>query len=337
VYKRTPTETRVEMTRIGTVVVVVVVLVVLGTLSLPVVAVGTAASVAPTEAAGWEQAEPTADPGANETETAPGTRLAGAVGVQGAEIGGEIESRSLDHQLNRSASDDSKATVLARQTNQSRSRLAALRAELTRLDAAHENGTVSEREYRVRTAQLSAQVVAVQRVTGRASTTAAELPDGALRRGGMNVTALRSLRVAAGSLTGPERAAVARSVAGPAVGSGFGPDRAANRSQGAPAGSVADAPGRSGDGGAGDPPSGPPDQANGSSRDDGREAPANSPPDQAESGNATDDGQSAGGGQPNGSGDERGRDDAGNGQGSDGNGADGRDDAPGRSGEARGG
>ncbi|WP_318569363.1 hypothetical protein [Salinigranum marinum] len=325
------------MTRIGTVVVIVVALVVLGALSFPVVAVGSAASVAPTEATGWEQTEPTDDPSENGTETAPGTRLAGAVGVQGAELGGEVESRSLGHQLNRSASADSKAAVLARQANQSRSRLAALRTELTRLDAAYENGTVSEREYRVRTAQLSAQVVTVQRVTGRASTTAAELPDGALGRNGVNVTELRSLRSAAGALTGPERAAVARSVAGPAVGSGFGPDRAANRSRGAPAGPAADAPGRSGDGGAGDSPGGPPDQANRSSRDDGQGAPANGPPDQAGSENATDDGGPVGEGQPNGSGDERGRDDAGNEQGSDGNGADGRDDAPGRSGEARGG
>jgi hypothetical protein len=324
------------MTRIGTVVAVVV-LVVLGTLSFPVVAVGSAGSAAPTAATGWEQAEPTAGQSGNGTDTAPGTRLAGAVGVHGAELGGEIESRSLDHQLNRSASTDSKAAVLARQTNQSRSRLATLRSELTRLDAAYENGTVSEHEYRVRTAQLSAQAVSVQRVTGRASATAAELPDGALERNGVNVTELRSLRSAAGALTGPERAAVARSVAGPAVGSGLGPDRAENRSQGAPADPAADAPGRSGDGGAGDSPGGPPDRANGSSRDDGQGAPANGPPDQAGSGNATDDGGQAGEGQPNGSGDERGRDGAGNGQGSDGNGADGRNDAPGRSDEGRGG
>ena len=325
------------MTRIGTAVVVVVTLVVVGVLSFPVVAVGTEASVASTDAAAWEQAEPPTGPNGNGTEAAPGTRLAGAVGVQGAELGGEIESRSLDHQLNRSASADSKATVFARQTNQSRNRLAALRAELTRLDTAYKNGTVNEREYRVRTAQLSAQAVAVQRVTDRSSNAAAELPDAALERNGVNVTALRSLRAAAGALTGPERAAVARSVAGPAVGSGFGPDRAANRSQGAPADPAVDAPGRGGDGGADDPPGSPPDQANGSSRTDGQAGSADGPPDRAGSGNETDDGQSAGGGQPNGSDDGRGGDGAGNGQGSNGNGADGRDDAPGRSGDARGG
>lgn len=159
------------------------------------------------------------------TDAAPGTRLAGSVGVQGAELGGELESRSLDHRLNQSPSNDSKAAVIAQQANRSQERAAALEAQLEELEAARANGSISEQEYRVRAAQLSARASALARVAAQTSARADALPAETLRRNGVNVTALRALRTNAGELAGPEVAAVARGLAGPSAGRGFGPDR----------------------------------------------------------------------------------------------------------------
>lgn len=232
------------MRRIGT--VLVVVLAVAGGV-LPVVGVQAAAPTPSVEGGStWGQ---TVTAGAeNSSETAPGTRLAGSVGVQGAELGGELEERSFEHQVNRSNSNASKAQVVARQANQSQSRLAALRTQLRELEAAREDGRLSETEYRVRAAQLSARVTALERVTNRTTETARTLPAETLRQNGVNVTALETLRTEAGRLTGPEVAAIARSVAGPGAGRGNGPGTAANASSGnsdSP-GPPEDAPGRSG-------------------------------------------------------------------------------------------
>lgn len=209
--------------------VLVVVLAVAGGV-LPVVGVQAAAPTPGTESGStWGQTV-TAD-AENSSETAPGTRLAGSVGAQGAELGGELETRSFEHQVNRSNSNASKAQVVARQANQSQSRLVTLRTQLRELEAAREDGRISEAEYRVRAAQLSARVTALERVTNRTTETARALPAETLRRNGVNVTALETLRAEAGRLTGPEVAAIARSIAGPGAARGD-ENRAKNASSG---------------------------------------------------------------------------------------------------------
>lgn len=259
------------MRRIGT--VIVVVLTVLAGIALP--AVGLEAAAVDGSAV-WGQTE-TADGAENETaEAAPGTKLAGSVGVQGAELGGELESRSLAHRLNRSTSNDTKAAVIAQQVNQSRDRLAALEAERDRLKEARENGSITAQEYRVRAAQLSARAAALERVTNQTAESASELPNETLERNGVNVTAIRTLRTEASELTGPEVAAIARTIAGPRVGSGFGPN-AANESRSGPPGDGpggADERGRSGDGsGSGDGRSaGGQNERGGEQADDGRDS-----------------------------------------------------------------
>ena len=235
------------MRRIGT--VLVVVLTVVAGVAVPVVGVQAATSTTGIGGgAVWAQTE-TADVG-NETaaEPAPGTRLAGSVGVQGAELGGELESRSFEHQLRRSNSDASKAQVVAHQAEQSQARLDALRTDLQELEATRENGTVSETAYRVRTAQLSARAAALQRLSKSTSETAGTLPAAALQRHGVNLTELEAVRSGADRLTGPERAAIARSVAGPGAARANGFGQAGNASQEGPAraGPPADAPGRNG-------------------------------------------------------------------------------------------
>lgn len=291
------------MKRTGTVALLVAVVVLAGT-PLPTAGAETGAldsSVA------WAQTGTTAAPGPSDgppngsSASAPGTRLAGAVGVQGAELGGELDTRSLAHQLNRSDTAGSRAAVIARQATRSQSRLTTLRAASERLAAARANGTVSEAEYRVRAAQLSAQVVAVQRVTARSSTVARELPDEALRRNGVNVTTLQSLQRDASDLVGPGMSAAAREVAGPRVGSGFGPNRDGDWDRGPPSDSERTPPDRARGGGPDTgqrPVDGPENDtaANGGER----RSPNDNPDDAGDSppaGNATDGGA---GSQPNG-------------------------------------
>lgn len=167
---------------------------------------------------------------ANGTGTSPGARLGGVVAAQGVAVGTEIESRALRHQLNQSKSNGSRAAVLARQVNQSRSRLDALRADRKRLEAGRENGTVSESEYRIRATRLSARISAVRRLNAQTSDVAAGLPRESLRRNGVNVTALRSVPSMATDVEGPQIAAIAREIAGPQEGLGP-PERNGRRGQ----------------------------------------------------------------------------------------------------------
>jgi hypothetical protein len=291
------------MRRTGTVVLLVAVVVLAGT-PLPAAGATTAALDAPTA---WDQTGTTTAPGPSNgsSASAPGTRLAGAVGVQGAELGGELEARSLTHQLNRSETADSRAAVISQQAAQSRSRLTTLRAASERLEAARANGTVSEAEYRVRAAQLSAQTVAVRRVTERSATAAQELPDEALRRNGVNVTTLQSLQRDAGELVGPAMSAAAREVAGPRVGSGFGPNRAGGRERGPPSDPGGTPPDRARDGGPDTGQRPVDDPGNDTAASGGGQSPNDDPGNSGnsgnagnpQSGNATDEGA---GSQPNG-------------------------------------
>lgn len=224
-------------------IVLVVVFTVLAGVALPVI--GAQAAVSTTSLDGEPTRGQTTTPDGPENETAeeaPGTRLAGSVGVQAAELGGELETRSLDQQLNRSDSNASKARVIARQATRSQARLTALRTERRQLEMARENGSISENEYRVRAAHLSARAVAIERVSNRTTQSASRLPPETLRQNGVNVTSLETLRSGADRLTGPEISAIARSLAGPGATRGTGLDRAANASGG---GAGSNSPGQS--------------------------------------------------------------------------------------------
>ena len=84
---------------------------------------------------------------ANASENAsipPGSQLTGIVGVQKAEIEGEVATRSFDVALNRSGDNASKqAAVVARQVTDLESRLADLRERKAELDRARANDTIT--------------------------------------------------------------------------------------------------------------------------------------------------------------------------------------------------
>lgn len=158
----------------------------------------------------------------NETNdtAAPGERLAGVVGVQGAEVDGELDERSFRVGLNRSAAGasavvDERLPALEQRVEEIEQRRAAL-------DAARENGSITEGEYRARMATLVAESRNVQRMAN-ISTDAVAAEPGALDQ--ERNERIQALRERAGNATGPETAELARSIVGGDVGRGLGDDR----------------------------------------------------------------------------------------------------------------
>lgn len=181
-------------------------------------ATGTTTTTAPTE-------NGTADE--NDTETvAAGARLSGAIGVQEAEIDGEVESRTFGIKVAKANTDDAKAQVVGEQLNTSEARLTELQERLESLEDARENGSIDHGQYAARAAKLQTEVNTVRRMGTETATVSETLPRETLEANGVNVTAIETLRQNAANLTGPEVAAVAKTIAGPGAGQGQPPDRA---------------------------------------------------------------------------------------------------------------
>jgi len=207
--------------------------------------------------------------------TAPGEAFAGAVGVQQADLSGEVDARAFGLRLSNATTNESKAAVLAAEYESLSERQTALERRRAELMAARENGTISEGRYRAEMAQLHARSRAVQRLANRSADTVERLPAAALTAKGVDAAAVRQLRSNAANLTGPETAAIARGIAGrsagerggpPGLGAGErsgpdrgGPDRSGNTTGGGPdrgGNATEGGPGR----GNGAPGSGPPGQ-----------------------------------------------------------------------------
>jgi hypothetical protein len=210
-------------------------------------------------------------------ETSPGAQLTGVVGVQKAEIDGEVRSRSFEISLNRSDDNDSKAAVIAGQVTDLESGLEELRDRKNELDRAHENDTITGGEYRARIAEVATRISTVRRLVNQTANASRGIPAEKLEEKGVNASEIRKLGNDARNLSGPEVAAIARGIAGPGVGRGLGqgpPGNKTNPGKG-------NGPPGNGDGppGAGEP--GPPGS---NSSDNGSDTPGGGPPDAGESG-----------------------------------------------------
>lgn len=154
----------------------------------------------------------------NANATSPGERLSGVVGVQGAELEGEVEKRSFGLQVARAASEDARAAVVREQLGSVQQQVERVRERTAALEEARANGSMSEGEYRARVSELAVRGGTVADLANRTSETAGSLPAAVLEANGVSVTAIQRLQQAAGNLTGPEVAAIARAIAGPNVG-----------------------------------------------------------------------------------------------------------------------
>ncbi|WP_324665073.1 hypothetical protein [Haloarcula sediminis] len=191
--------------------------------------IGTLAAVPVAMAQGADQTSQTNRTAGN-SSVAPGEQLSAVVGVGEAELSGDVESRAYSIRVDRANSSDAKAAVVADQLNATDERLAELEAEKAELQAARDNDSISEGQYRARMATLHAESQSASRLANQTNETAGELPAETLEANGVNVTAIRTLQDRAANLSGPETAAIARSIAGENVGQTARAGEAADRS-----------------------------------------------------------------------------------------------------------
>ena len=302
------------------------VVVTVSVVALPASALGGATATVTTPGGGV--APQTTNGSANASESlAPGQRLAGVVGVQGAEIDGELEERTLETRVDRAASNGSKAAVVATELNTARGRLRDLRETQAALREARRSGELSTGEYRARMAITAAQIRAVRTQLDSSEAVSRDLPDAALEARGVNREEIDRLREDADELRGPEVAAIARQIAGDDGDAGNGerggpPEDAGNGERGGPPEDAGNGDGNRSE------TAGPPDEAeDGEEADDSDGGPGNSG--DAGNGGDSDDG-------PGNSGDAGNGDDSDDGPGNSGDAGNGddSDDGPGNSGDA---
>lgn len=148
---------------------------------------------------------------------APGERFSGVVGVQGAEIDGDVESRTFGVRVAKAETDDAKAAVVAERHQQNEQRLEELDRRLAKLEQARENGSIGYGEYAAKTARIHAELRNVERSANETADVAERVPDGALEANGVDPEAIDALRENASEMSGSEVADRARSIAGPSV------------------------------------------------------------------------------------------------------------------------
>lgn len=167
----------------------------------------------------------TADDGGNES-IEPGERFVAAVGVQNAEIEGDVSERAFGVRIAAAETNETKATIIAEEIDASERRLAALEDRLEALNESREAGELSDGRYRAEVAKTVAEMRAIERRAAAAERTATGLPEDVLADNGVDVESIRALRERAGELGGPDTAAIARSIAGADVGQSIADDRA---------------------------------------------------------------------------------------------------------------
>jgi len=154
----------------------------------------------------------------------PGEQLTGVVGVQDAEIDGEVSDRTFGIKIANAQSDAAKADIVGDRLAEIEERLDEHEAELEELEEARENGEISEGEYRSEIAKVTAENANTERAAEQAGETAGELPEDVLEERGINVEAIQELQEQASELGGPETAELAQSIAGENVGNGVAGD-----------------------------------------------------------------------------------------------------------------
>lgn len=153
----------------------------------------------------------------------PGERLSGVVGVQDAEFEGEIAERTFGVRIAQAANDSARADVVERQLTDVEDRLESLETRLDELREARDRGEIPDGKYNAEVAKIVAEQAATERLTNQTYQVASDLPTDVLESKGINVTAIHELRERAQHLTGQDVADIARSIAGPDIGSQIGP------------------------------------------------------------------------------------------------------------------
>jgi hypothetical protein len=147
----------------------------------------------------------------------PGERLSGVIGVQKAELDGNLKNRTFGIRINSAGNDHAKAQIIAAEFRAIDRRLNDLENQQAALKQARSNGSISKTAYRVRTTELVAKMQTVEARAYITGDQAATLPAKPLKDVGMNMTSIRTLTEHAGNLPGPKIAAIAQATAGERV------------------------------------------------------------------------------------------------------------------------
>lgn len=161
----------------------------------------------------------------NASDVPPGAKLSAVIGVQEAELEGEVDSRTFGIQVARAKTSDAKASVVSERLTDIQDRLEQLEQEKQALVEAKKNGTISQGQFQARMATMAARSANVKQLANQSAETANELPSDLLASKGINVTAIQALSDRANELAGPQVAEIARSIAGPSIGRQIAGDR----------------------------------------------------------------------------------------------------------------
>lgn len=153
----------------------------------------------------------------------PGERLSGVVGVQAAEIDGEVEARSFGIAISQAESNEERAELVAQRLDRNQDRLMDLERQQAQLREHRDAGNMSNGMYQARMAQHAATVQTVNRTTNQGAAVAGTLPDDVVAERQIDAERVQVLRTQARNMTGPEVAEMARGIAGPNVGGPMGP------------------------------------------------------------------------------------------------------------------
>jgi hypothetical protein len=154
---------------------------------------------------------------------APGERLSGVVGIQQAELEGEVDERTFGIRVAQAATDESEADAVAEQLGDVQRRLQNLERRKQALEQARANGSLSEGKYRAEMAELAARTQTATELADESANATRGLPADLLESKGINATAIETLKERASQLGGPEVAEIARSIAGNAAPVDTGP------------------------------------------------------------------------------------------------------------------
>jgi hypothetical protein len=164
------------------------------------------------------QANGTQENGTQTNETAPGERLSGALGVQEAELEGNLEQRAFGVSIVAANSTESQADVVAQQVGDIEQQLENLSERREELEQQREAGEISDGKYRAQMAKIVAASESAKQMANQTGEVADQLPAAMLEERGVNATAIQTLKDNAANLTGPEVSEIARDIGGPSAG-----------------------------------------------------------------------------------------------------------------------
>ncbi|WP_265110476.1 hypothetical protein [Halosolutus halophilus] len=156
-------------------------------------------------------------------DVAPGEQLSAVVGVQEAELDGELAERTYGIKVASAQTEDAKADVVLEQQADVEERIADIENRTEELNASYEAGEITRGQYKAEMAAVAVEQKTTERLANGTVATAGELerPE----ENGIDVEAIQMLAENASELGGPEVAEIATSIAGEGVGQPVDADR----------------------------------------------------------------------------------------------------------------